>query len=371
MVKTTAALPLLFVVLLAGCASRQLVDLHPQTLRISAGGVGPVSLVRLGDSLLGVFAQRSTASLDSFLLPLAPRMPGTPPAVKVIDVVDVAPPLSAAFGTHLLRSSGDAVMLLYEDRISAETTALKLATRASGDAQWTLKVLDPPGAPLQVIPSPPGGYQVFWATDGILTRSLPGTVSTLLVPSFRLAGLPADLGGSGFVARNREDDTLYAVQRTGDMTAVRRFQVTGEVFSSTSAHDGAVSILSWDRRTRRLVLYEEAAPGGSLRRTTVTVCDGTGTVALLPGVNPGAHTFVFDEIRRRAGRTMHDVSIIAPAGALHRNAGGYRKSVLYESDQPVEGFSVVQTQDALYVLVQTDELTLVRAAVQGPPSNGN
>ncbi len=365
MVKTSAALPLLLVALLTGCSGRGIVALHPETLRFANGASGGgVSLALAGDTVLGIFSNRSTATLDAVQVPVAGHLPAAA-AVQVVDVVDVAPPLSTAFGRHVLYAAGGTAALLYEDRVASDTTVLKVATRPPGSDQWVLDTLEPSGEPIAVLPSASGSFDVFWAAGPLLWRSPPGSVNSIILPAFSPAGTPGSFGKDGFTAYDAISRSLYVIERTGGGFGTRRLAESGPVQSSLQSADGALSILSWDGATRRLVLLEDALGERGPRRSTVTLCDGTTSVALLPGPEAGTYLFLFDESRRAGGRQAHKVSLIAPAAAFLKPGTRYRKAILFESEQAIDGFAAVETADALYVLVQSRGMTLIRAPIRG------
>jgi len=362
MVKMRVALFLLATVL-AGCTSRQIMNLPTETLYFAgeASG-GAVSLSLTGRTLLGVYSNRSTATLDSVEVPVGEHLP-LDVQTRVVDIVDFAPPLSASFGRHVLAAAAGTAALLYEDRTAAENTILKLATREIGAERWTLNVLEPPGEPLAVLPSPAGGFDAFWAAGGLLWRSSAGA-SQPLARAFKPAGSPRMHEG-GFTVYNADDGALNAVQRAAGGFAVRRFDGAGPVQSSLESPEGVLSVLSWDASTRRLLLLEEAHNGRGPARTTVTLCDDTRTVALLPGPSADTHLFLFDESQSTAGGRRYRVSLVAASAAVGKPGKSYRKSVLHEGAQPIEGFAALETPDALYVLVQSGGMSLIRAGIRG------
>jgi hypothetical protein len=93
----------------------------------------------------------------------------------------------------------------------------------------------------------------------------------------------------------------------------------------------------------------------------VTVCDGTDTVALLPGQSDSTFLIVFDEVRAvGGGRFVSQVSLIAPGSLLGARGSRYRKAVLWSGDARIDGFAAARTPDALYVLVSQGSVKLLR-----------
>jgi hypothetical protein len=371
MVKPRASVPLALLaplVLLAGCAGRHLVELHPETLRFgpeTSGGA--VSLVAAGDALLGVFADRSTASLEEVRVPVAPHLPSDL-APHLVDVVDFAPPLSAAFGRHALAAAAGSVGLLYEDRVAPDRTVLKLATRPFTDDQWTVDVLEPAGDPVAILPSPAGGFDAFWESGGLLRRSAPGG-SLPVLTSFAAAAPSQGSDPGGFTAFNQLDGSLSAIARAADGFVVQRYAGPGPVQASLFAAGGGLSVMSWDPGSRRIQLTDIDGSGKASPPSTVTLSNDTTHVQILPGPTPSTRLFLFDESRPQ--RPGAEVSVIAPAAAFGLPGARYRKAALLESDGPIEAFAGVATPDALYVLVQSGGMTLVRAAVRGASPSVN
>ena len=358
---TMAGLSLL---VLVGCTGRALVDLRPETISFAPDAAGgAVSLVRTGGELMGVFSDRSTASLDSVQIPIGEHLPAQA-AVDVVDVVDFAPPLSAPFGRHVLSARGDTAALL---RASVDTAVLKLAIHNPGASQWTLDVMDPPGDPLAVVPNPDGGFDVFWAAGSLFWRR-PAGVTAEVMPGFKAGGAPHAFGSAGFTAYNASDGSVYAVKRTGGVFRARPFPDAGPVQSSLESPDGTLSVLSWDRSSRRLLLFQEAHAGRGPSATTVTLCDDTHAVTLLPGQSGAPEVFLFDESNPAGGRSSHRVSLVAPASALGRTGNRYLKSVLFESAQSIDGFDAVETPGALYILVQSSGMKLLRVPMRAAPA---
>jgi hypothetical protein len=120
-------------------------------------------------------------------------------------------------------------------------------------------------------------------------------------------------------------------------------------------------VLSWDARARRLLLHQQGTRDGAFSTATVTVCDGTGTATLLPGESDSTFLILFDEVRSLgAGRTISQVSLIAPGSVLGARGSRYRKAILASGDSRINGFAAVRAGDALYVLVSQGDVKLLR-----------
>jgi hypothetical protein len=352
--------------LLGGClAGRQIMDVRPESLTIPAGTPGArVSLALCGDALVAVYSDKASTTLNLVQIPLSGRLPADPPAASVIDKIDIAPPLSPLFGEHILAVHGDAAALLYQDRESDSKTILKAGGRKLSDPAWSLDILEPSGDPVALLPSA-GGFDAFWASDSLLTRSLQGAAAPQeCIAPFTLTGTASMAGDSCFTAYNASSRSLTAVQREDGGFSWTAIAGACAVHSSLLSADGRIEVLSWEASSRRLVLFEQKAPGGAFTRSIVTLCDNTGSVAILPGHSPQSHVFLFDESRQKGGgKNLYQLSLIAPGSLLGKGSARYRKAVLSSADAPVSSFSAVITADALYVLLLQKELTLLRVGL--------
>jgi hypothetical protein len=364
MVKTKATLLLVSVAFLACCTERQQgFLLHPETMSIPGNSHGRfVSLAVAGTNLVAAFSDRETTTLKFMRLPLGLHLPAEAPAATVVDKVDVSPPLSPTFGAHVLSAHGDTVDILYLDRESEDRSVLKLASKSLDAPQWNLDVLEPPGEPLAALPAANGTISVFWAADSILSRRLPGSspLSTLR-SSFQQAGQASVYGPGGFTVFDAASRSLIVV--SGSETGFISRELAGgtAVHSSLLASDGLLAVLTWDAHTRRLSLLEQRSEMAKISRTTISLSEGTGTVALLPAPARSTYMFLFDEERQLGGiRAQHQLSVIAPGYLLGAIGARYRKATLLSGTEPIEGFAAVETQDALYVLALQGGLKLLR-----------
>ena len=74
--------------------------------------------------------------------------------------------------------------------------------------------------------------------------------------------------------------------------------------------------------------------------------------------------FLFDETRTiSAGRTVYQLSLVAPGSLLGAHGTRYRKAALASGDVRIDGFAAARTPDALYVLVSQGNLKLLRIAL--------
>ncbi|HYW82889.1 MAG TPA: hypothetical protein VFB30_06525 [Spirochaetia bacterium] len=364
MVKTKATLLLVSIAFLACCTERQQgFLLHPETMSIPGNSHGRfVSLAVAGTSLVAAFSERETTTLKFLRLPLGPHLPAEAPAATIVDKIDVAPPLSPTFGAHVLSTHGDIVDILYQDRESEDRSILKLASKSLDAPQWNLDVLEPPGDPLAVLPAANGALSVFWAADAILSRRLPGSspLSTLR-SSFQKAGQASVYGPGGFTVYDAASRSLIVVSGSDTGFISRELAGAAAVHSSLLSSDGQLAVLTWDAQTRRLSLLEERSGAARISRSTITLSERTGTVALLTAPGRSTYMFLFDEERQLGGiRAQHQLSIIAPGYLLGAIGTRYRKAALLSGTEPIEGFAAVETQDALYVLALQGGLKLLR-----------
>lgn len=367
MVKVKASLLMALVVLLACCTARQEgFLLHPETLLIEAHSPGRfLSLAIAGTNLLATFSDRETTTLKFMTIPLGPHLPSEAPTATIVDKVDVSPPLSPTFGAHMLAARGDAVDILYLCRESDDRSILKLAYKTLEARQWNLDVLEPPGEPLAALPDQKGTVSAFWAAGSLLSRVLPGAslVSTLRSP-FQLTGQASVFGADGFTVYDAASRSLLVVRRSESGFFSREFPGASAVQSSLLSPDGLLAVLTWDAPTRRLSLLEQIPDADRVSRTTVSLSEGTGKVALLPSPIRSTYMFLFDEERQLGGiRAHYQLSVIAPGTLLGALGARYRKGTLLSGSEPVEGFAAVESQDALYVLALQGGLKLLRVAL--------
>jgi hypothetical protein len=368
MVKTRTFLcvlcPLAVAAALSGCfAGGRLVGLKPEALQLSSGPTGPsMSLAVESGTLYAVFADRATTGLEMVSITAGPHLPDSAPAAQLIDKVDVAPPLSPFFGEHVFATGGGKMAVLYRDRETDTKNVLKLASRPLDAAQWDLAVLEPEGDPLTLQPDGKGGFAAAWSSGLLAYRGADGQV----VPAFpelplRLEGRSGPDGQDGFSAYDGLASALLWLRWNGTSFTAQPVPDGGPVNASLRSPSGRLSVVSYNPKARRLLLHQEDELSGTFSTVTVTVCDGTSSVALLPGASDSTFLFLFDETRTvGAGATIYQLSLIAPASLLGARGARYRKAALAAGDVRIDGFAAVRTADALYVLVSQGNLKLLR-----------
>jgi hypothetical protein len=338
-------------------------DVKAESLVLLHGPAAPIlSLAYSEGSLYAVYADRAATTLDLVKLPDGPHLPSAAPAPELIDKVDVVPPLSPAFGEHVLSVAGGSAAVLYLDRVNDAKNVLKLATRKLGESQWNLDILEPAGDPLSLDPDSGRGFGAAWS-PGILSYRAAGAQVAAAVPpiAFKLGGRASADGAGGFTAFDSLTSRLLCLRWTGTGFSIQVVPGGSPVQASLRSASGRLRVVSWDAKARRLILHQESAPGGAFSSTVVTLCDGTGTVALLPGQTDANPMVLFDEIRPLgAGRTVSQVSLIASGSLLGTRGTRYRKAVLSSGGANIEGFAAARTPDALYVLLSQGELKLLR-----------
>ena len=325
-----------------------------------------MSLARRGDALLAVFPDWETTSLSVSELPLGPELPAVPPIPRIIDKIDAAPPLSPSFGLHVLAARGGVARVLYIDRESGDRLVLKLASRGESEKLWTLDVVEPQGLPVAVVPGAPGRIDLFWARGSLLFTAFPGlsAPATLLSPFLPVgrASLLGDDGEAGFTVYDSASRTLLAFRRDGDGFRRTPIPEGGPVHSAILTPEGLIAVVSWNPEKKRISLLEQEA-GGEFRKTTVTLCEGTHSVAILQVTRAGAgappsRLYLFDETTRTgAGRASYALCMIEPGNR-------YRRKVLLASAEPIACFSALAAEGALYVLVLHGKLDLLRLGLQ-------
>jgi hypothetical protein len=369
MVKTKASLLAVAAFIFSGCtAGTRLVPLQVQSLELSRGvEARTLSLALQGRTLVAVYADSVTTTLQSVELPAAPRLPPLAPAPSIIDKVDVAPPLSPTFGAHVLAASGGTVSVLYLDRRGADRQVLKLASRQLGTRQWLLDIIEPAGDPVAILPDALGRVRVLWADTTLRCVSFPNGQVELIAP-FTLGGRASAAGPGTFTVFNARDDVLTAFRWDGTAWRQRLIPSVGQLHASALTSAGRLAVLSWDPDSRRVRLLENALAEGptALSRATVTLSEQTLHVALLSASERPGFLALYDEARNLgAGRLRYELSLIAPGHSLGAGGARYRKAVLLSGDQPIRDFAAVTDGRALYVLVQQGSLKLLRVSLYG------
>ncbi len=372
-VKAIASILAVTLLALAGCpASRVPLRARVESAVIAAGRpVGPVSLQAGGGSLFAVFSDWETTSLALCEVPIGPRLPLSIPSPRLIDKVDVAPPLSPAFGEHACAASSGSLAILYLDREREDKSVLKLATRAlgassavrasnaAGAEQWRLDILEPAGHPLALLFEPDGRTACFWAAGSLFYRDASGAQRILqdaLEPGSRTLGFAAG-DTRGFTVFDEPAQQLVWYRLTGGVLAHGVVGGAGPVHAPSMSIDetGAarLAVASYDPSKRRIYLFRETVETGRFSRATVTMADGTRSLFCAPW-NKG-FLFLYDETRPLGGgRSACDLSLLAPVGTR------YQKIVLSTGSAPLLGLSAVLLDGALYVLALRQELSLLR-----------
>jgi hypothetical protein len=336
---------------------------HPEVLQIAEGAPGKhVSLAVLDTTLLGVFSDRESTTLKTFQVPIGPHLLTDAPAATVLDKIDVTPPLSPVFGEHVLAVTGNRIEVMYAARHNEDRTVLKLAYRDFDSAQWKLDIVDPPGDPVALLPGKDSSLALFWASSALLSRTFASMDSPVKVREpFQIRDRASTFSPTGFTVFDGASQTLMEVTLGESGATFRPIAGAFEVHSSILDADGKLAVLTWDARSRRLRLLEEKPGKPDFSRTTVTLCDGTATVALLPPHRRAGFFFLFDEVRRSgAGSTEHQLSLLSPSRVLGGLGTRYEKSVVLSGPLPVEDFFAVETPDAIYVLALQGTLKLIR-----------
>ncbi len=349
---------------LCGCAARAgLPGANAESLVISRAPTGAsLSLALWGETLYALYADRSTTTLDMVAVPSG-ALPAEVPAAEVIDKVDVSPPLSGTFGAHVFSISEGIASVLYLDRETDEKSVLKLASRPLSVRQWNLDILEPPGDPLAILTDSKGVSTLFWSAGSVFARrARPAGQPSLFYGPFQLEGGTGSPGPVGFTAYNGEAHSLLAVRPEVDGLAWTTVPAAGPVHASLIDADGLLSILSWNQKTRRLILQRESsAARGRFSSITVTVCDGTGSVALLPGRTDGTFAILFDETRDTGGgKTLSQLSLVAPGEMTGGQGTRYRKTVLSSGEARINAFAALKAAGALFVLISREDLRLLR-----------
>ena len=381
MVKTRVLILVGFLVMLAGCGFMSRTErASPEVLQISAGKLGEeVSLVQAGATLVAVYSDWDTTGLYEVEIPESDHLPSVSPSPKLIDRIDMTPPLSASFGEHTAIARGNTVTVLYLARVAEDKMILKIASHDPGAQAWMLDAVEPPGTPLALLPAEGDRLDLFWAAGSLLHMSYPRSAQpdTLLDPF-----APGGRAGA-FAAADRRGITVYdslshallAFRWNGYAFEQAAISGAGPINSSLLLDDGRLAVLSWDPATRRLELRETRQDEAAAKLTLVTMSEGTSAVSLLPlasnaprgaGAAGERLLFLYDDARRLGGgASLHELSLLAPGSGWGPAGRMYRRIILLSGTEPIAGFSAVETGDSLYVLVHQDGLKLLKLRLPG------
>jgi len=385
MVKTRFLFLLASVILFAGCGLLSRSErANPEVLQIATARLGSeASLVRSGDRLVVVYSDWETTGLYEVEVPITDHLPTVAPAANMIDKIDIALPVSSAFGEHVVAARGNTITVMYLARAFEDKMILKIASRDSGAPAWTLDALEPPGDPIAILPLGSDRLDLFWAAGNLLHMAYPraGQAESLLdpfTPAERAgafgASTSADSGtDAGMTVYDSISRSLLVFRWNGSTYDHVKMDGTGPISSSLLLPDGSLAVLSWDPATRRLELLVLGRGDSKVSRSLVTLSEGTAKVALLPPAEsegpPGnARTparidrllFLYDDARRLGGgRVLHELCLLAPGSGWIPVSRKYRKVVLTSSPDPITDFSAVEAAGRLYVLVRQGGLRLL------------
>jgi hypothetical protein len=253
MVKIKTAFLCACLALVAGCAGRQLVDVHPQRIAIPGIVPGARATLALADAaLIGVFSDTATTTLDQAVIPLGDHLSSQAPVVSVIDKIDSSPPLSPSFGEHVLLVHDGVASILYQDTKHESKMVLKLASRPLLSTQWYLDILEPAGFPVAILPGDKGSASEFWAAGGLLSKTGGLTPQSLIEPFS--ASLPGSVAGAAaFTVYDDDTRTVFLIRRAAQSFSATPLLGATRVQSSCEALNGRVAILTWIEDTRRLL----------------------------------------------------------------------------------------------------------------------
>ncbi|HTP59986.1 MAG TPA: hypothetical protein VMM82_13775 [Spirochaetia bacterium] len=353
--------PALLVVLLAGCSAA--VAARSEILEIKEGVPGKfVSLAASGANLFALFSDRESTTLKTLQVPIGPHLPAQAPAATVLDKIDVTPPLSATFGEHALAVIGTTVEVLYAARHNEDRGVLKLAYRDIDAPQWKLDIVDPPGDPVAVLPRSGSSFALYWAAGSLLSRVFPSdNAAVALSAPFQLQGRASVFSSNAFTVFDGASRAMMEVSVGPEGVTTRQIPDASAVSSSLLTPDGRLAVLTWDARSRRLLLLEGRQGREDFSRTTVTLCDGTVTVALLPPHRRAGFLFLFDEVRHSgSGSTEYQLSLLSPGAVLGGLGSRYQKEAVLSGQLPIESFAALETTDAIYILALQGTLKLIR-----------
>ena len=345
-----------------GLGAREGVDLAPSVM--SFPGIRPApyaSLLARGQTLTVVYADRDTTSLRALSVATGDALPLTAPRDAFVDKIDIVPPLGGSFGMHAAAIVGGRLRLLYLDREKDDRQLLKRVTEEAGG--WRLDLLEPFGTPLAVLEGADGSPVDAWAAGSLRLRGASG--EQVLRGQFAPLGQAAPLVAEdsavpvGFGSWDEASGELLVVRPFPDGVQCFAVPGAGPVSAIAEAPGGALAVATWDAARRRILLLELDEAGTLLRRTVVTVCDGT-TGLFLAGT-PSGWLFVYDEVRPvPVGRWVWELAVLSPEPHTVGRPR-YRRGLLASGAQPIAGFRALIDGGSLFVLEVREGLRLLKA----------
>ncbi len=385
------------VALLAGCGVlRRSERVVPEALLLAKGRLGAqASLVRAAGFLVAVYSDRETTGLYEVEIPASEKLPAAAPAAKLIDRIDMGPPLASTFGEHVTIAHGDTVTVMYMARAAEDKLILKVASHDPGAPAWTLDALEPPGTPVAILPAGPDHLDLFWAAGPLLRVTYPGAgpVDSLAdpftpadragtfgsasqAPGAQVPGASQAPGQRGVTVYDSVSRALLVFRWNGSSYDRSQIDGAGPVQSSLLLSDGRLAVLSWDPSTRRLEMLVQGHDPSRTSKALVTVSEGTSTVVILPSASTAGQAsndasaargddridrllYLYDDATSMGGgRLRHELSLLAPGSAW--GLRGYHRYVLQSGEDPIESFSALEDSGWLYVLVHQGDLRLLR-----------
>jgi hypothetical protein len=344
-----------------GLGARESTVLSPAAMAFP--GVRPApfaSLLRHGDSVTVVYADRETTSLRIIDVPVAGELPAQAPRTAFVDKVDIVPPLGGSFGLHASAVVDGRLRLLYLDREKEDRQLLK---RVTEDAKgWRLELVEPFGPPVAVLAGVDGKPLEAWAPGSLLLRGAAGdrVLRQTCAPHGQamLIDPGRETGPAGFGFWDDAADELVTVQNGPEGAESASVPGAGPVSALAEAPGRGLGVATWDPGSRRILLLERGAEGGPFHQTTVTVCDGTNSLFLT--WTPSGWLFVYDEVRPAPhGRWSWELCVLSMET---RTAGRprYQRSVLSADPRPLAGFRALATGGSLFILSMRDDLRLLK-----------
>jgi hypothetical protein len=347
-----------------GLGAREGTVLSPDSMAFPGIRPSPfASLLRHGESVAVVYADRDTTSLRVTEVPVDGVLPAEAPKPVFVDKVDIVPPLGGSFGLHASAIVDGRLHLLYLDREKEDRQLLKRVTEDAGG--WRLDLVEPFGPPVAVLAGADRKPVEVWAPGSLLLRDAAGdrVLREWCVPHGQAVLIDPERvpGPSGFGFWDEAAGELVVIRDGPD--AVRRSALpgAGPVFALAETPDHGLAAATFDPDSRRIILLESDAGGMPIRRTTVTVCDGTN--GLFMAWTPSGWLFVYDEVRSAPlGLWSWELVILSPEP---RTAGRprYLRSVLSADSRPLSGFRALIAGESIFILEMRDEIRLLKTAV--------
>ncbi|GEM_PF-6547973 len=302
-----------------------------------------------------------------------------------IDTIDISPSINPFINYRAGITLADRMYMLYADQQDEEHLVLKLVSKQPGDNFWSVQTLEPVGKPVTILKI--ADYLVpVWNTselffaflskgNTIATKKIKGTfrfegnINNLISENFSaFTGYDTISGNLVFFSFSFSDSNIHGdIQQGADATysiGNQRinlkekilFKGAGRVHYSTLDKDKNLLIALYNEKRSAIELLK--GEKNSLKHEIISVTPTRETNSIYMFDSKSGINFIFDEMTlSKKNRVEYQINL------LKAEKVGYSKQTIYESNYPIERFSVVLSGNTIYILLFDKKLKLLKAKV--------